>query len=393
MKKKRKPFSLYQRNGVWYARAWDEERGEYTSAKTTGETDRDRAAVKASEMVKAGQIVRKGSDPRFIDALREYWQRRDDLSQRYRKNVYACIETAAKYEPFQNLRLTAVKASHINRYIDHLKAVGTRPRTINRISQHIKTFIRWADSRDYIAADFGRKIEKVKENQRRRGFLEPEELFALAAVPWPDARVKAAVMLGAFAGLRRGEIRALQWQDIDFARGMVTVRRNFVGEYDDQGAPIFKTPKAGSERRAPYLVFPELRRALLVVWEQTPFREPGDLVLVNVWERRRKNAANAGAQIPLSETTIKREFTRMLEGIGISREAQRERNIVFHGLRHSFVSLMSSLLPGNVTMMLSGHQTRAMLENYEHTIESAVNDGLEQASRALDKYRERPALN
>ncbi len=388
MKKKRKSFSLYKRNDVFYVRLWDEDRGEYTGAKSTGESDRDKAVLKADAMIKAGQVIKKENDPLFIDFIREYWQKRDELSTRYKHDLQYFLKIICNYPGFKNLRITELKAGHINRFIDHLQAEGTAPRTINRIGKITKTFIRWADSRDYIANDFSRKIVKVKEVNRRRGFLDPEEIFKLAAVRWPDIRMKAAVMLGCFAGLRRGEIRALQWQDIDFENNMITVRRNFVGDYDDRGGAIFKAPKAESERKAPYLLFPELKRTLLELWQDTPFKAQTDLLLVNVDVRRRTNGIIPEGQQPLSETTIKREFCKMLEGIGISRQEQRDRNLVFHGLRHSFASLMASLLPGNITMALTGHQTRAMLENYEHHIESAVNDGLKTANSALDKYRQ-----
>jgi hypothetical protein len=57
--KRKKPFSLYRRGDIWYVRLWDEATGTYTGGKSTGETDRDKAAVKAADMIKAGQIVKK----------------------------------------------------------------------------------------------------------------------------------------------------------------------------------------------------------------------------------------------------------------------------------------------------------------------------------------------
>ena len=55
--KKRKPFSLYKRGEIWYVRMWDNKAGSYTPGKSTGETDRDVAAVRAAEMIKSGKAT------------------------------------------------------------------------------------------------------------------------------------------------------------------------------------------------------------------------------------------------------------------------------------------------------------------------------------------------
>ena len=95
----------------------------------------------------------------------------------------------------------------------------------------------------------------------------------------------------------------------------------------------------------------------------------------------------------MSDTAIKRDFSRMLESIGISREDQRERRLVYHGLRHTFVSYMSLYAGESVVMALSGHGSLRMLENYSHPIEAATVAALEAANRALDEFRKTPAGN
>src|SRR5689334_23447726 len=66
----------------------------------------------------------------------------------------------------------------------------------------------------------------------------------LAAAERIDPLAHLAVLLGADAGLRLGEIIALEWGDIDFRRGQLTVARN-----DWHGT--VGTPKGGHSRKVP----------------------------------------------------------------------------------------------------------------------------------------------
>ena len=78
-------------------------------------------------------------------------------------------------------------------------------------------------------------------------FLSPEELDALLrAVPTDDvlgATDHALYLTAAMTGLRQGELVALRWRDIDWAAGVVRVRRSYSrGEWG--------TPKSRRSSRA-----------------------------------------------------------------------------------------------------------------------------------------------
>ncbi len=79
-------------------------------------------------------------------------------------------------------------------------------------------------------------------------------------------RWKAGLALASLGGLRLGEVRGLQWGDIDLAGNTISVRRSLL---PDGSAKTTKT-EAG-QRTVP--LFPELRR-LLVAWKvKSPFTE------------------------------------------------------------------------------------------------------------------------
>jgi len=63
----------------------------------------------------------------------------------------------------------------------------------------------------------------------------------IAALPIEDRAVWATAL---YAGLRRGELRALQWGDVDFDHGLIRVERS----WDDKTGPIAPKSRAGRRR-------------------------------------------------------------------------------------------------------------------------------------------------
>ena len=71
---------------------------------------------------------------------------------------------------------------------------------------------------------------------------------------------------------------------------------------------------------------------------------------------------------PADKNALERGFRMILGKIGIDEETRAARNLCFHGLRHSFVSITRATgLPDWVTMRLAGHKTLAMTERYSHS--------------------------
>ena len=96
---------------------------------------------------------------------------------------------------------------------------------------------------------------------------EAEALIGALAGDEHDERALGAC---AFYGLRRGELRAVRWSDVDFAAGMIHVVRG----WDDADGPITTKSLAG-ERRGP--LAGQLRK-LLIAHKLTSKRHGADLV-------------------------------------------------------------------------------------------------------------------
>jgi integrase len=141
--------------------------------------------------------------------------------------------------------------------------------------------------------------------------FSPEEVWALvrAAASEQDG---AIYLTAAFTGLRRGELIALRWRDVDFAGSLVRVRASYAG-----GA--LTTPKSGKVRSVP--LAPEVAEALAKLSRRERFTGEDDLVFVG----------EVGSY--LDGSALRRRYKAALEAAGL-------RQLRFHDLRHTFGTRM-----------------------------------------------------
>lgn len=141
-------------------------------------------------------------------------------------------------------------------------------------------------------------------------------------------------------GLRKGELIALRWQDVDWIAQRVRVRRNHVlGEFD--------TPKSRRSTRS----VPMSRRVAreLDQWQQTTrWGRPDDLVF----------AEPASGEV-LRRGALMRRYCRALKA------AQLEPTHRFHDLRHTFGTQMAAAgVPMRTLQEWMGHRDISTTQHY-----------------------------
>ena len=129
--------------------------------------------------------------------------------------------------------------------------------------------------------------------------FSPEEVWAL--VRKADSEQDGALFLtAAFTGLRRGELLALRWRDVDFAGSTVRVRASYA-------AGALTSPKSGKVRAVP--LAPEVAQALAKLSKRERFTSDDDLVFAgetgsyldgSALRRRYKHALKEAALRPLA---------------------------------------------------------------------------------------------
>jgi integrase len=141
--------------------------------------------------------------------------------------------------------------------------------------------------------------------------FSPEEVHALvrAAASEQDA---ALFLTAAFTGLRRGELLALRWRDVDFAGCVVRVRASYAYGH-------VTTPKSGKVRAVP--LAPAVAHALARLAARPRWTSDDDLVF----------CGELGGF--LDGSALRRRYGQALERGGV-------RRLRFHDLRHTFGTRM-----------------------------------------------------
>jgi integrase len=152
-------------------------------------------------------------------------------------------------------------------------------------------------------------------------------------------------------GLRLGELLALQWGDVDWNGGFLTVQHNIV-------RGVVTSPKSHQRRRVD--MTPQLKAALLA-WRRLQRRR---------WIKKGKSlppwvfASLEGTA--LEERNVRHVFTRMLEKADL-------RQIRIHDLRHSYATLLLQAgAPITYVSQQMGHRDASItLRVYAHYLPDA----------------------
>lgn len=199
-------------------------------------------------------------------------------------------------------------------------------------------------------------IERVPCSIRLLPVPKPETRFyevddfekLIEAAAEIDAETHLIVLLGGQAGLRCGEMIALEWMDVDFAKPQLSVRQS---DWNGQ----VSTPKSGKARWVPMTT-----------------------KLAGALKRHRHLRGPRVLSLPDGSA-----WTRQLVQYRMKRAARRAGlpNFGVHALRHTFCSHLSMLgAPVNSIRELAGHGELSVTQRYMHLSPSA----LDAAIRLLD---------
>ena len=175
--------------------------------------------------------------------------------------------------------------------------------------------------------------------------FSPEEIWSLvrAAASEMDA---AIFVTAAFTGLRRGEILALRWRDVDFPASTIRVRASY-------SAGQLTTPKSGKVRSVP--MAPDVATAIARLGQRDEFVAEDDFVF----------AGGFGA--PINGDAVSSRYRDALDAAGL-------RKLRFHDLRHTFGTRMIREADIRRVQEWMGHadiQTTMKYLHYESRAEDA----------------------
>ena len=196
-----------------------------------------------------------------------------------------------------------------------------------------------------IAPDFQWTV-KVPQREKTDMVIPTTEQINTLLLATENTDMYFPIMLAAFMGMRRSEICALTWDDIDFAHSTITIDEAVV--YDENDNPVRKTTKTTESKRT--LEMPNrVRDAMPEIYDELITLKPKD---------------------------ITRKFTALCKKLGYK--------FTFHALRHYYASVSLKLnIPDKYVMERMGHSTNNMLKKvYQHTFK----DEQAEVTRRLDDY-------
>jgi integrase len=146
----------------------------------------------------------------------------------YKPSAIRSYEAALRLRVLPELgaaRLSDIRRVDVQDLADRLLVVGLDPSTIRNALMPLRAVYRRALSRSEVAVNPTAGLELPAVRGRRDRIASPTEAAALiAALSERDRPLWATAM---YAGLRRGELAALRWEDLNLAAGVIRVERSW----------------------------------------------------------------------------------------------------------------------------------------------------------------------
>jgi integrase len=239
-------------------------------------------------------------------------------------------------------RLADVQHRDVQRIADDLLAEGRDPSTIRNALMPLRVIFRRAIEDGDLAVNPCTHLRLPAIRGRRERIASPQEAEQLlAALPERDRPIWATAL---YAGLRRGELMALRWADVDLANGVIGVERAY-----DEKEHVDIEPKSRAGRRNVPIV--GALRDILVAHKVNQDR-PAGLVFggsapfqpSNVWRRAQRAWRLAGLQ-PIGLHEARHTFASILIAAGVN--AKAITTYMGHASIQTTYDLYGKLMPGS----------------------------------------------
>lgn len=286
---------------------------------------------------------------RWLEYKTNVERRRPKTVERYRQVVDCHIEPA-----LGSRRLAALRPADVEELLVSMAAAGLSPRSVRYAWATLNNALRHAERRGLVAVNVAARVQPPAQSSTRPEALEPREVLRLLEVARERSRYWALYHVAITTGMRRGELLALEWSDLDFEAGVLRVRRS----QDELGRVADVKTEAG--RREVPLAATDVE-VLRVHREELGehiklAREAG------LW-RGAARVWPSTAGTPAGARNLYRDFLRVLELAGL-------RRVSFHALRHTAATLaLRAGVPVHVVSRRLGHRDAAItMRVYAHVL-------------------------
>jgi integrase len=271
----------------------------------------------------------------------------------YRSQIEQTIRPA-----LGSTQLTRVTAKSLDDLYGAMKEAGRSPKTIRNhhaiVSSALHQAARWGWVRENVAE----RARPPKVRQRRVNAPSVDTVReVVVAAEERDPRLAPMLMLAALTGMRRGELCALRWSDVDFDRGELMVSRSVVVV---PGGLEEKTTKTDRERRVALdevgVLLLKQHRTRVENWaQQAEATIPADAFIFSPYLDGSK---------PFRPDNVTGFFTRVRDSVG-------HTDVRLHDLRHFTATQLigAGVDPRTVAGRLGHSDPLLTMRVYAHVIE------------------------
>lgn len=181
-----------------------------------------------------------------------------------------------------------------------------------------------------IVSNPAERVQPPKTKKPKRKYYDDEQSKALVSnlmeLTEDQFKYKVAIILTVFTGVRLGELMGLEWNDINFREGIVSINRS--SQYLAEKGVFTKTPKTESSIRD--VAIPKFVVSLLEEYKY--WYDNQKALFGELWYDSNRLFVQADGK-PMHPSTISKWFEKFVEQIGLP-------VINFHGLRHTNATLL-----------------------------------------------------
>lgn len=255
---------------------------------------------------------------------------------------------------FGNLRLVELTESQIQTFYNKLFASGMASRTIHIIHTVLRAALKKAVKIRLLMFNVCDAVELPKQTKKERRVLSEDEQKRLLKVLKEDEQ-GIMYIFALFTGLRRGEVLALRWSDVDLEEGIISVTKtlNRVNTYADSGDRtklIVSEPKTETSKR----IIPIVDSLLPLLKKQKQLNKNNN-------EFNLVFPSEAGGYI--DPGNYNRKFYKLVKKAGLPKANP-------HALRHSFATRALEVgVDLKTTQELLGHSSITITSDlYTHAL-------------------------
>ena len=211
-----------------------------------------------------------------------------------------------------------------------------------------------------IVSNPAERVQPPRAKKPKRRSYDDEQtkilLENLEKLTVEDTKYKVAIILTIFTGVRLGELMGLEWQDVDFRNGIISINRS--SQYLSDMGVFTKVPKTESSIRE--IAIPEFIISLLE--EYKLWYEEQKSLYGELWTNSDRLFVQADGK-PMHPSSISKWFVKYVGTIGLP-------VINFHGLRHTNASLLvaQNIDIAVVSARLGHAQISTTLDFYVHPL-------------------------